>query len=128
MSVSKEMAKRVEELGQLTLGQLHERTGNQIKRALGIAMREPWQCEEPAVRVTRVDLREKIFRSEGVPTRSGQVSVLAPPIVVGEDWDCVAAAAAKAGVSFLIQGPPGCGKSHQARAIVEACAPLRSTC
>ena len=45
----------------------------------------------------------------------------APPIVVGEDWDCVAAA--KAGVSFLIQGPPGSGKSHQARAIVEACTP-----
>ena len=42
---------------------------------------------------------------------------------MGEDGDYFGAA--KAGVSFLLQGPPGSGKSHRAREIVEAVAPLR---
>ena len=92
VSVSKQMAAEVEKLGALTIGQLSRKEAPMLD-ALGV-VRSKVQCDEPAVRVSRVDLRTKVFRSEGVPSRRGRLSILAPPIIVGEDWDCLAAAKA----------------------------------
>ena len=108
VSVSKQTAEEVERLGTLTIGQLSRREAP-ILDALGVVQSQT-TCDEPAVRVSRVDLKKKVFRSEGVPSRRGRLSLLAAPIIVGAEWDPVGAA--MAGVSFLLQGPPGSSKSH----------------
>ena len=119
VSVSHKMAAEVEKLDALTFDELH--AAPMILDALGIHGRT--HSDERAVRVSRVDLQNKIFRSEGAPQRCGIVALLASPIIVGEDWDWLGAA--KVGMSFLLQGPPGCGKTWRARQIVEAVAPKK---
>ena len=81
VSVSHKMAAEVEKLDALTFDELH--AAPTILDALGIHGRT--HSDKRAVRVSRVQLESKIFRSDGVPTRRGRIALLAPPIIADEN-------------------------------------------